>query len=78
MTGPRIRSTSQVVRLVDRKAQFFEQRFEVFFGRLLTMKAQLVIQGFAASLDEFGGPIILLGLADPFPRRPFHTGPCLS
>lgn len=34
----------QIVRLFDRLALFLQQRFEVLFSRLLTMKADLVMQ----------------------------------
>ena len=63
------------MQLRNRLAEFLEERFQVFLGRLLTMKAKLVMKRFTSLSDRLGESVVGFGFANPLARRSFHTRP---
>lgn len=68
----------EIVELWNRLAKFFEQRFQILLGRLLSVKAKLVMKRFTSASDGLGEPVVGFGFANPLASRSFHTRPCPS
>ena len=64
------------VRLGDGHAELLQDGFQVLFGGLLTMKAQLIMKRLAAARDGGGELEVAFCFSHPLARGPFHRGPC--
>ena len=65
----------QAVRARNGEALFVQQRLQVLFGRLLRVKAELVMEGFAFPTELCGEPVVRLRLSHPLAGQLFHTRP---
>src|SRR3954469_13615341 len=60
----------------NRQAEFFEQRFQVFFRALLTVETNLVMKEAASALEFAGGAVVAFRFSHPLLRQLFHRGSC--
>src|SRR5579864_842936 len=77
MWKQRIQESLKIVRLCHRDRKFFQERFQILFGRLLAKETAMIIKRFVFPGELCGEPVIGLGFAYPFARRLFHKELCL-
>ena len=65
----------QIVDSRDRQTEFLEKPFEIFLGRLLTVKANEISRRRPISSQNSGAVEILFCLLDPQRGFPFHREP---
>ena len=75
MGGQQGQKSNKIVGARNRQTQFFHQRLQILFRRLLAMKTELVVKGITSETELYGEPVIGLGLLHPLRRQPFHKAP---
>ncbi len=78
MRGEEREKAFQVVNLGHAQPHFLQQPLEILFSRLLTVKADRIMQWVGVSAEPFRDLIIRLGFPHPLSRQPFHKGLFLS
>jgi len=75
MQGKLIDEAAQVVRVGDGKRDFFQDRFQIFFGGLLTQKTNVIMRGREVGDDFQYLQVVGFCLSNPRPGRLLHIAP---